>query len=195
MKRKMLAGLAALVVIVAAFVMQGDASAAAALTSRYYVEVSGTYSNPLDLVTVNAPLAYKKSTDLASGTAANQADRVFSDQRTLTASTTEDLDISGTSLLDAFGVAFSPVKVKLLIVCAASTNTNNVVILGDAASVLFLGTAATTAAIKPGGCITFFDPSLAAYTVTATTGDIIQVANGGAGSSVVYDIVIIGVSA
>jgi len=194
MKRKILAGLAALVVVVATLVMQGDVNAAAALTSRYYMEVSGTYSNALDLVTVTAPLSYKKSADLANGVAGNQADRVFSDQRTIAASTTEDLDVSGGALTDAFGTTFTLAKLKMLIVCAASANTNNVVILGDAASVPLLGTLATTAAIKPGGCASFFDPTLAGYTVTATTGDIIQVANGGAGTSVVYDIVIIGTS-
>jgi hypothetical protein len=192
MKRKLMVGLAALVVMVTAFAMQG--SAAAALTSRYYLEVSGTYSNALDLVTVNAPMSYKKSTDMASGVAANQADRIFSDTRTLSASATEDLDISGGALTDPLGSAFTIAKLKMLIVCAASANTNNVVILGDAASPLLLGTAATTAAVKPGGCVTFFDPSLGGYTVTNSTADIIQITNGGGTTSVTYDIVIVGTS-
>jgi hypothetical protein len=194
MKRKMLAGLAALVVIVGALVIQGDVSAAQALTSRFYLEVSGNYSNPLDLVTVSAPLSYKKSADMASGVAANQADRVFSDQRTLTASSTEDLDVSGGALTDPGGAAFTITKLKMLIVCASSSNTNNVVILGDANSVPILSTAATTLAIKPGGCAAVFDPSLGGYTVTNSTGDVIQVANSAGGTSVVYDILIVGTS-
>lgn len=195
MKKKLMAGLAALVVIVAMVAMQGDATAAAGLTSRFYFEFSGNYSNPLDLVTVSAPLSYKKSTDLASGVAANQADRVFSDTRTLTASSTEDLDVSGGGLTDPGGAVFTIAKLKLLMVCASSANTNNVVLGGDAASVPFLGTAATTITIKPGGCsIPQFDPSLAGVTVTNSTGDIIQLANSAGGTSVVYDIVIVGTS-
>lgn len=195
MKKKILAGLAALVVMVlGGLVWQGDVNAAQALTSRFYVEFSGNYSNPLDLVTVSAPLSYKKSSDLATGTAANQADRVFSDTRTIAASTTEDLDVSAGALTDPGGAVFTITKLKMLIVCASSANTNNVVILGDTNSVPILSTAATTNAIKPGGCTTFFDPTLAGYTVTNSTGDIIQIANSGAGTSVVYDIVIVGTS-
>lgn len=195
MKKKWMAGLAALVVIGLALVMQGDVSAQTkSLTARYYVEVSGNYTSALDLVSATAPLSYKKSTDLASGVAANQADRIFSDTRTITASSTEDLDVSGGALTDAFGATFTIAKLKMLIVCASASNTNNVVILGDTNSVPILNTAATTHAIKPGGCATFFDPSLGGFTVTATTGDIIQVANSGAGTSVVYDIVIVGTS-
>ena len=135
MKRKMLAGLAALVVIVGGLVMQGDVDAAQALTSRFYFEFSGVYSNPLDLVTVTAPLSYKASKDLATGVAINQADRVFSDTRTLAPSTPEDLDVSGGALTDPGGAVFTITKLKMLSVCAAAGNTNNVVILGDAASV------------------------------------------------------------
>ncbi len=194
MKRKLMAGLAALVVLVAALGMQGDANAAATLTSRFYLEISGTYSNALDLVTVTAPLSYKKSADLASGVAINQADRVFSDTRTIAASTTEDLDVSGGALTDPGGAAFTIAKLKMLSVCASTANTNSVVLLGDANSVPILGTAATTTSLDPGACAVFFRPSLAGYTVTNATGDIIQVANGGAGTTVTYDIVIIGTS-
>lgn len=195
MKKKLMSGLAALIVVVAALAMQGDVSAQTkSLTARFYLEVSGNYTSALDLVSATAPLSYKKSADLASGVAANQADRIFSDTRTLTASSTEDLDVSGGALTDAFGATYTIAKLKMLIVCASSANTNNVVIFGDANSVPVLNTAATTHAIKPGGCAIFFDPSLGGFTVTATTGDIIQVANSGAGTSVVYDVVIVGTS-
>jgi hypothetical protein len=196
MRKKLTLGLLALVCALSAFVFEGDSFAQTkTLTARFYVQVTGNYTSALDLVSATAPLSYTKSTDLASGVAANQADRIFTDTRTLTASANEDLDVSGGSLVDAFGATFTIAKLKLLVVCASSSNTNNVVILGDANSVPITSTAATTLAIKPGGCsVPQFDPTLGGITVTAGTGDIIQVANSGAGTSVTYDIVIVGTS-
>ncbi len=57
-----------------------------------------------------------------------------------------------------------------------------------------LNTAATTITLHPGGIFLIADPSLAAFAVTATTGDVIKIVNA-AGASAVVDIVIIGTSA
>lgn len=195
MKRKMTAGLLALLVVVlGGLVYMGNVIAAATLTANWNLEVSQVYSNVLDLSTVSSAQPYKKSLAFSSGTGANQADRIFTDTRTIAASTTEDLDIRGTSLQDAFGANVAMFELKMLIVCAASGNTNNVVLGGDANSVPFLSTAATTVSIKPGGCFALMDPSAGGVTVTDTTGDIIQVANSGGGTTVSYDIVVIGSS-
>lgn len=183
-------------VIAAAFGMSqlGDVDAAS-LAAKVLVNISGTYSNPLDLdVTPEAKFNIGSTISLANGVAANQADRVFTDQRTLTASSTEDLDVNAGGLTDAFGTTFTLAKLKVLLVCAASSNTNNVVILGDVNSVPVLDTAATTHTIRPGGCALFSNPTLGGFTVTAATGDIIQVANSGGGTSVVYDVLMIGTS-
>lgn len=195
MRKRTLAALVGLVAALGlAIVMSGDVSAAALVTNVKLV-VQADYTSALDLVTSESKLRKSYSLELASGTGADQADMVFSDQRTIAASTTEDLDVSGGTLTDAFGTTFTVVKVKLLMVCASSANTNDVVILGDAASVPILDTAATTHTIAPGGCFCAYDPTLGGWAVTASTGDIIQVANSGAGTTVTYDIVVIGTSA
>ncbi len=192
MKKRISLALVAIVAVAGALMMQGDVDAAATLTSRFYLQISQTYSNALDLGTVRIDQPFTKSLDLASGTGVNQADQIFTDTRTVAASTTEDLDIRGTSLTDAFGANVAMVRMKLLVVCAAAGNTNTVVVGGDANSVPFLSTAATTTALPPNGCFVYFNPSAAGVTVTDTTGDVIQVANGGAGTSVTYDILVIG---
>lgn len=171
---------------------QGDVNAAT-LNSRIVVNVTGDLQSALDLVTSSAPLQLKHTVDLADGVGAAQADMIWSDQRTIAASTTEDLDLAG-ALLDAFGAAFTPAKVKAVIVRAASGNTNNVVVGGDAAAVPIFADPTDTVAVQPGGIFVLVAPGLAGYAVTATTGDIIQVANSGAGTTVTYDIVIIGTS-
>jgi hypothetical protein len=193
MKRtKLLAGLLALCAIGLSFFNHGDVNAAT-LTTRVVLQLDGSLTSALDLVTASAPTSFRQVNDLAQGVGANQADQIWSDQRTLSAGANEDLDLKGT-LLDAFGVAFTPSKVRVLIIRASSANTNDLVLFGDANSVPFLNTAATTSNLKPGGTLVLVAPNLAGVTVTAGTGDIVQIANGGGGTSVTYDIVVVGAS-
>ncbi len=168
--------------------------AAATLTSKIVFSLSGNLSNALDLVTATAPLQKTYTVSIASGTGSDQADVIWSDTRTVAASTTEDLDLAGGGLTDPLGVAFAPAKVKLIVVCAAVGNTNSVVVGGDVNSVPFLSTAATTVSVQPGGCLALLNQKTG-IAVTAGTGDILQVANSGAGTSVTYDVLVIGTSA
>lgn len=135
--------------------------------------------------------------DLGTGTGTNQANIVYDSQRTLAASGTEELDLAGdATLLDAFAVALTFVKVKYLYVRAASGNTNNVV-LGGAAANAFVGPfvdATDKMSIPPNGLFFVVAPG-AGWTVTAGTGDKLLIANSGAGTPVTYDIVIGGTDA
>lgn len=165
------------------------------LTSRIAVSITAALSAALDLVESAAPLTKRITQDFANGIGLNQADRVFSDTRTIAASTTEDLDLAGGSLTDALGTALTFAKIRALIIKASPLNTNNVVLFGDANSIPFLGTAATVMPIKPGGMLVLTAPDVAGIAVTAGTGDILQVANGGAGTPVTYEVIVIGTSA
>lgn len=191
MKNRWKVALAGLIVVLAG----AGLYAATTLGASAVVSVSGSFVNDLDLGS-DPTYNFKGGTTLnfTNGTGASQVDKVFADQRTLAASTPEDLDISAGALTDSFGVTFTIAELKLLMVCASSANTNNVVLGGDANSVPFLSTAATTVSIKPGGCFMFTDPSAGGTAVTNATGDVIQVLNGAAGTSVTYDIIILGSS-
>ncbi|MEU3161973.1 hypothetical protein ACPCAJ_21050 [Streptomyces griseoincarnatus] len=154
-------------------------------------------SSSLDLGTSKAPQSLKRSMSLGNGTGAGNADRVFSDRRTLAASASEDLDLAGV-LLDAFGAAITFARVKGLVIAAAAGNSNNVVV-GAASSnawATLLG-ATHTLTLRPGAFVAVGTGAADAtgYAVTASTGDLLKVANSGAGSSVTYDIHIIGCSA
>lgn len=193
MRNRLSLALMGLLVIVAALSFQvGDVRAAATgLTASINLAVGGTYSSTVDLLTSQAKISFPaKTLSLTFGTGANQADRLFTDTRST--SSAEDLDIVAGSLTDAFGTTFTLAELKVLIVCASSANTTNVVLGGDANSVPFLSTAATTVAIKPGGCFFLTDPSAGGVAVTADTGDIIQVAP--SSGTVAYDIIIMGSS-
>ena len=188
-KNKILAGLAMLCALVLALAIQGDAATTLAATVR--IQVTGGFDSALDLTNVTAPLSYTNALAIANGTGASQADVLFTDTRTTAIA--EDLDVNAGALTTAFGATFTIAELKVLVVCADSANTTNVVLGGDAASVLFLSVATTTTAIKPGGCFVYTDPSAAGTVVTGTTADIIQVAP--SAGTVTYTIIVMGSSA
>lgn len=167
------------------------------LTSSLSVAVNAALSSAGDLATGTVPLTVRHAVNLASGTGAGAADKVFSDRRTLAASGTEDLDLAGV-LIDAFGATVTLARVKGLYIAAAAGNTNNVVV-GNASSngwATFLS-ATGTVTLRPGAAfLAMAGPADAtAWAVTASTGDLLHVANSGSGTSVTYDVVVIGASA
>lgn len=167
------------------------------LISRVAVELSANLTSALDLSTVSSPVDIRQQIDFASGTGAGQADKLWTDTRTLTASSTEDLDLAGV-LLDPFGATITFAKIKALLIRAAAGNTNNVVVGGASATQwsTLLGTTGTVI-LRPGAVLLVAAGSADAtgYTVTAATGDLFKVANSSSGSSVTYDIAIVGTSA
>lgn len=114
--------------------------------------------------------------------------------RTVAASSSEDLDLAA-SLTDAYGATITFARVLGLVVVAAAGNTNNVVLGDDATApwTTLLG-ADGTIAVRPGGVLAVMCASAdtTGYLVTATTADILQVANSGSGTSVTYDVALWG---
>jgi hypothetical protein len=169
-----------------------------ALTTDLSLSVVATLTKTLDLANnPEYPLDYSQKVQLATGTAAGQADVMFTDTRTITASSSEDLDLVG-SLTDALGTTFSPARVKALIVKAAAANTNNVVVGGASATqwAALLGTTGTVV-VRPGA---FFAAvagvaDATGYVCAAGSTDLLKVANSSSGTSVTYDIIVIGCSA
>lgn len=168
-----------------------------ALTSTLAMSAFAELTSSLDLGTGSAKQSLNRSVTLSSGTTAGKADRVFSDRRTLAASATEDLDLAGV-LLDAFGAAITFVRIKGLFISAAAANTNNVVVGAASANqwATLLNTTGTVT-LRPGASCGFIAGSAdaTAYAVAAGTGDLLKVANSAAGTSVTYDIHIVGASA
>ncbi|MEV4059726.1 hypothetical protein [Nonomuraea dietziae] len=163
------------------------------LSARLLLQLAAELTSPLDLTTVAAPLSFARQVSLTDGAGLNQANRLWSDERVLAASANEDLDLAGT-LADPFGAAITFARVKALLVAASPANANNVVI-GGAASNQFVGpfgAGTHTLAVRPGGLLALTAPDATGYAVTAGTGDLLRVANSGAGSSVTYQIVVVG---
>lgn len=166
-----------------------------ALSTKLALALTATLTDPLDLSTVTDPLEYTKQLKLTSGTGADQADMLWHDTRTLAASATENLDLAGV-LVNAFGDVQTFARIKAVLVAAAPGNTNNVNVIREGTNgvPLFLALA-DGIPVRPGGLFLWVAPDATAVAVTGGTGDLLTITNSGAGTSVTYDVVIIGASA
>lgn len=167
------------------------------LSASITVNVAAHYTGANDLGTVAFDTDPTKQAviALATGTGSGQADLIFSDTRTIAASSSENLDLAGV-LTDPLGATLTIVKLKAIYVRAAAGNTNDVQIGGGASNAptgLF-GTATDYINVKPGGVFLWVAPNTG-VTVTGGTGDILKAANSSSGTGVTYDIIIIGTSA
>lgn len=152
---------------------------------------SAEFQSTVDLGEVLHSVAWGPSYSFTDGTGANQAKAVFTDTRTITASSSEDLNLD--ALVDAFGNTIVGTKIKALAVQAASANTNDVVIGGAASNQLatLFGDVSDTIKVKPGGLFLVVAPNATGYAITASTGDLLKIANSSSGSSVSYTIAIL----
>lgn len=166
-----------------------------ALTATMRAGITATQTSALDLGTATANIVVAKAINLTNGTTANKADLIWSDERTIAASTSEDLDLAG-ALTDAFGATITMAEVVAIYVEALAANTNDVVV-GDATSpVPLFGGTNPTFSVKPGGFFFTAAPNAAGlFTVGAGTTDDLKIANSSSGTSVTYRIVVIGRSA
>jgi hypothetical protein len=138
----------------------------------------------------------RNTLSLATGTGSLQADLLYAGTRTLALSTGEDVDLAGTFLQDVFGTNLVFVKVKYLYVKCAAANVNNVVLGGASATqfVGWFGAGTHTESVVPGMWTEHMFPTTG-WTVGAGTTDLFKILNGGAGTSVTFDLIIAGTSA
>ncbi|MES2685486.1 MAG: hypothetical protein V4706_01625 [Pseudomonadota bacterium] len=165
-----------------------------ALAASLALSLVASFNQSSDVGSVNQDVKFTPNYVFTDGTGANQARILFSDTRTLAASANENLDLAGV-LTDVFGNVLTFDKIKAIIVTAAAANTNTVVFGGAASAQAapWFGDVADTNVIRPGGLLAMVAPDANGFDVTATTADLLKIANGGAGTPVTYTIVLIGV--
>lgn len=125
-----------------------------------------------------------------AGTTANKFDQLYMAERTVNASTNDDLDLSGV-LTDIFGAAIAAAELVGIILINAPkagspANVSNLTLgAGSNPVVGFLGgPTPTVGPIKPGGCFVLMNPDATGLaTITAGTGDILRIANGSGGAA------------
>lgn len=164
------------------------------LATKIKARLTATLTGTADHGVPQAALDLDASFDMATGSGSGQANQVFSDQRTLAASATETLDLSGV-LTNALGAAIAFTAVKAIFIRAAAANTNNVVVGAAAADQFVAGFGDTdqTWSIPPGGFILVSAPA-AGWAVAGGSTDKLKIANSGGTTGVTYDIIVVGVA-
>lgn len=163
-----------------------------ALSATLKASVSATLTGSATVGATQHAVNEIYSKALTDGTAADQANNAYAATFNISASGTSDLDLAG-GLTNAFGSTLTFTAIKAIYIEADSTNSNDVIVGGDASGFVGpFGAATHTVSVAPGGCLMLVNPSAAGWAVTAGTGDILQLANSGAGSAVTGTIVIIG---
>lgn len=162
------------------------------LVSSFTVNILATLTKAFDLLTASQPLNKPYTVNLATGTGANQADKLFHDTRTTAA--TDSLDLNAGGLLDIYGDVFTIARIKGLLVAPAGANGADIRVTRPAANgIPIFGAAADFIVVRPGGCLLWVAPDATGVVVTAGTGDLLDIVS--AAGSLTYDIVIIGASA
>ena len=165
---------------------------AEAVSLQVVLKLVGAMSQTLDLSVATDVLNKDYSQTFANGTGASQANMWWHDQRTLTASATEDLDLAG-SLTSVFGTTITLTSLKGVLVYAATGNTNNVNVTRPAANgITWLLAAGDGISLKPGAWVAWFDPSANGATVTAGTADLITFTNSAGTNTITYDVFLLG---
>jgi len=161
------------------------------------VTIQPNYGKALDLSTARDIVASsgEASWDLAFGTAANQANMVWHDQRTLADSATEELDLSG-GLTDAFGDSITLARVKAIFIKTNAASVANLQVGGAAANAFinWVGDATDKLIVRgAGGFFMTVGPDATGFAVTAATGDLLKITHDGSDTAdIVYDIIVIG---
>lgn len=192
LKRAAVAVLAALLAVGSS----APAFAAAGVTADINVNAHGSLTGTAlgGAGTPTYPFNLSSLLQLTPGTGTGQADLMYAATRTLTASSTANIDLAGV-LSDPLGNVLTFGHVKTILVVASSANVNDV-LLGGAASNTFTGPfadATDIVGVKPGATFLITFPG-AGWAVTATTGDLLKTANSSSGTSVVFTIFVIGTS-
>lgn len=161
-------------------------------TGAFKIAVVGNLSNSPDLGATSYNLNYNKSYSISNGTTADSANMIWTDTRTIAASGTDDIDLAG-SIMDQFGDTITFTKIKGILVSASSSNTNLVLVGGGSnAFINWIGASGDIIKVRPGGTFALYANDSIGYAVTASTADILEIANSSSGTSVTYDIALIG---
>ena len=166
------------------------------LTAELKVRFSALQTGSNDLATPAFNPIFEKTLSFLQGTGLNQADRLFVDERTVNASSNDDIDLAGV-LTDIYGQTITNAELAALLIYSEPTNLSNLTVgLGSNPFLGFLGgTTPTLGPIRPGGLFLLASPDAAGIgTVGAGSSDILRIANGSGGTAT-YTIGLLGRSA
>ena len=163
------------------------------LTANVALDVLANYVDSADLNTMRGVLSLKVTDSLANGTAANQANLVWYDTRTL-AATSEQIDLAGGER-EAFADVATFTNIRTLLIRNKQTTTGLTLTIGGGTtnpiSTIFGSTATNcTETIGPDGWTHKHNP-VDGFAVTGGSADTLKLDAGT--NTVVFDIIVIGI--
>jgi hypothetical protein len=167
------------------------------LASEIKASIQWLFQEALGLTTVGdaSQLAYDDT--LSSGTAADQADRIWSDQRTLAAGANDDLDLTALAH-SVFGstVTIDLARVKAILIIHTSTTAGEKLWIDSSVANGFTGAFAgsATSKLEIGADSATLLASKKDGWATGSGNKVLRIHNAGANTAV-YNIVVLGTSA
>lgn len=162
------------------------------LSANVKLTVSGSLSNTIDIG--SAGYSFNKSFTQAftNGTGADQANQIWTDERTISGSSNDDLDLYG-SLTNAFGTTLNFTSIKGIFIKAGDSNGGNLTIGGEGSNPFssIFSDPTDKLVLPPSSFVGICNPNANGYTVTASTGDMLRIANLDSASAT-YEILVIG---
>ncbi len=167
------------------------------LSSEIKVSLGWLHQDVPDVSTIIDGARLEYHVALPDGAGADEADRIWHDERTLAAGDSEELDLSALPMMlfgDSLSVAMAKVKALLLINLA--TDAGDGLLIGDATSHAWQGplAAAGDKLLVPADSCLLLVNKKNGWTVLAGSADRLKIANAGA-NEISYKIAIVGASA
>lgn len=161
------------------------------LSANIALSIGALLTAALDVEAASSRVDQHFSLSFANGAGAGQAQRLWTDRRTLVDGASETIDLNGV-LTDAFGASIALTKLKALIVISDPANITALT-LGNVANGIAgpFGAATGSVVVNAGGIFAIIAPDAAGYPVVAATADLLKIANA-AGAAATYDIFVIG---
>ena len=166
------------------------------LKTELTIRLRPTLTKVLGGQTLSEMPEFFRALTLLTGVVLNQADKLYYSKPTIAGSATLTLDLIGGGLVDVYGDAFGPARLKVILVnsdLAVCPNTINLVRPATNGAPIFLA-AGDGEPIRPGGGKCWWAPDATGVLLTAGTGDLIDLVNT-AGGNVQPDVYLIGASA
>lgn len=164
---------------------------ATSLSTILRAQITAAYVDDQGIASPSANLNFETTESWANGVIIDTADKVFWKRDTVATGTPKTYDLSG-GVTDVFGTAITMAKVTCIAVKNRSVTAGQIISVGGGSNPLINWVMASGDGVKigPDGFFMIYDPSLAAYAVTAATGDVLTLAS--AAGSPEFDLVVIG---
>lgn len=167
------------------------------LTATLSISGQGTFEKDTDLTSLIESFSIGSNdfdaitTEWTNGTSSNQANSMWTDERTLATTTTDSLDLAG-GLTDAFGATITFAVLKCILIAIDAPDGTKALRVGPrSVANAFIGPWGDASDFVTVHKTFYIEEPYTGWTVTAGTGDLLIINNNTA-SSVTYRILLLG---